>query len=1095
MTALPVELAIPCRLITLQVRTGPEAGMTTLEGFVARAILLGRTRVSRIAELFAVPDRMIIDVISSLWSKGHITVDLDGGTIDLSASARETLARRGTLADADQQIQPRKFLFEPITGLIFLERHGVTRPREASLRMPLANGITETDISREELVRAVQSAVRDDRRHGIRANVLDVSFGNPILREPTSLRWLHLQVQVRRDPATGRIWIGIDNPLWGATARQRLGSHIAELADTEPDLPFVRQLLGRAEVELEQGERLGILMERMNEKVRDLDTTDPTLVLNRQAELRALSLRIQERLADVNRTRAAVVPVRNASGQDWAAETLIDSARRQLLIVTPTLSYQRLNSLLPNLRKAAKRGVRVVIMWGRAPDERLAPRVQSALDELVLAGQSRMMLPRRSSRTDACVLVQDDDRALVGSYGPLSADAPGDRQVSVLVEPAERGPRPVPAVVDLLVWARQNYPYWRDGRQIMLHRHEFDPDGDVEDYVPVTAELPLPDVEDDTLIDAAAVRLWADNWAECRDAFTAAVAAAAQVGAALEVVADGDNRSAFWEALRSAGRQVVIADDAVSSRATDTALVTEIRARRQAGAAVLLVHPALSASSNAGRQLAGLEEGPGQVAVRLGRPGTRASVADDEILIGSFSPLAGTDSAGPGTRRSQLGLHIQDKAFAAELARALGAAAPADDPPGPAAAVRPPGQAGTAWPVLRKARAAPDGAGFGNCVAESLRDVAEPWRVLDIWNGAVPADPAWDSGTLDGDPPSPRDRVPQREIRIAAAALLRTTARQADGAGKWARWMVADAWERRCFVEAAMLGRLLPRDMGGLYSSAVLATALEIGPLGPVAGEAAWDLIGGEAAASSAGAAGALGELLLWAGPDGLEALEVLADSLPAAWQRLASEATRYFHGEASGPLPLGAFTAAGARVSDRLTAERQQTELSERIDKLEALRRRFSFDTGLALHQSLFSGDGMLSVIRSALQGGDPAALAGLRPRLPADVRRHMDNLIAAADERPMEWHSQVSFLRSVEDIVRTARELADAAAFAGDSQSRDSDALIRRCEKLARHVASSWDSLFAEATSSVAAPYGQPMLALLDKLNPLARWAWERK
>ena len=34
---------------------------------------------------------------------------------------------------------------------------------------------------------------------------------------------------------------------------------------------------------------------------------------------------------------------------------------------------------------------------------------------------------------------------------------------------------------------------------------------------------------------------------------------------------------------------------------------------------------------------------------------------------------------------------------------------------------------------------------------------------------------------------------------------------------------------------------------------------------------------------------------------------------------------------------------------------------------------------------------------------------------------------------------------------------------------------------------MALSWDSLFAEATSAVPAPYGYPMLALLDKLNPL--------
>jgi hypothetical protein len=1091
MTSLPVDLAIPCRLITLQVRMGPEAGMTTLEGFVARAILLGRTRVSEIAELFAVPDRMIIDVVASLWGKGQVTVDLDGGIIDLSVSARETLARTGTLAGAGEQIQPRKFLFEPITGMVFIERHGMPRPREGSIRLPLANGITETDIPRGELVRAVQSAVRDDRRHGVRANVLDVSFGNPVLREPTNLRWLHLQVQVRQDPASGRIWIGLDNPLWGATARQRLRSHIADLAETQPDLRFVQELKGRADVEREAAERLDGLMQRMSEKLGDLAETDLTQVRKRQDELRGLALRIQERLASINRTRAAVVPIRNANGHAWAAEDLIDSARSQLLIVTPTIGYQRLNGLLPNLRKAVERGVRLVIMWGRAPDERLPTKVQSAFDELNLIPGSRVMLPRRSSRTDACIMVQDDHRALVGSNGLLSGDPPGDRQISVLVEPAADGPRPVPAVVDLLIWARQNYPYWREGRQIKLHRHEFDPDADQEDYVPLTAQVPLPGVEDDTLIDAAAVRLWAQNWAECRDAFAAAATAGAQVGAALEMVADGDHMSAFWQGLRHARRRVVIADDTVTSRATDAALITEIRARREAGAAVLLLHPALPANSSAGRHLADLEQGPDRVAARLGRPGCRVLISDDEVLIGSFSVLAGTENAAPGLRRSQLGLHIQDQPFAAELARALGASAPADEVPPPL--VSPPAQAGTAWPVLRKARAAPTGAGFGDCVVESLRDVAEPWRVLDIWNGSVDAEAAWDSAA-DGDDPGQANRVPDREIRTAAAALFKTEAGKADGAEKWARWMVADAWQRRCFVEAALLGRLLPDHRGGMYSSAVLATALEAGPLGAVAGQAAYDLIGGEPGPTSAGVAGALGELLFWAGLDGLAALEVLSDSLPAAWQQLAGEAVRYAQGRASGPLPLEAFTAAGAEVRDRLAVERQRAEVIQKIGKLEMLRTRFNFDTGTALHNGLFSSKGLLSVIRDSVQR-DAVAMASLRPRLPADVRRYMDEFIATTREPPMEWHKHVSFLRSMEDIVRIARELADASAVSGDGPQRERGALIRKAEGLARYVAGSWDSLFAEATASIPAPYGQPMLALLDKLNPLARWAWEHE
>jgi hypothetical protein len=62
-----VELALPCRLVVLDLVVGPAGRMSTLEELVARAILAGRTSVEEQAELFAVPRGIVLDVVHSLW--------------------------------------------------------------------------------------------------------------------------------------------------------------------------------------------------------------------------------------------------------------------------------------------------------------------------------------------------------------------------------------------------------------------------------------------------------------------------------------------------------------------------------------------------------------------------------------------------------------------------------------------------------------------------------------------------------------------------------------------------------------------------------------------------------------------------------------------------------------------------------------------------------------------------------------------------------------------------------------------------------------------------------------------------------------------
>jgi hypothetical protein len=165
--------------------------------------------------------------------------------------------------------------------------------------------------------------------------------------------------------------------------------------------------------------------------------------------------------------------------------------------------------------------------------------------------------------------------------------------------------------------------------------------------------------------------------------------------------------------------------------------------------------------------------------------------------------------------------------------------------------------------------------------------------------------------------------------------------------------------------------------------------------------------------------------------------------------------------------------------------------QLTVDIDKLRRLRQRFDFESGQALHSALFATDGLLTAIDVACGDADTPAAAGLRERLPTDVRAYLDEQIAEAGAPPMEWYRQGRFLRSVEEIVRSARIVAVIRT--ADGPLIADQQVKAACEVLGKHLVDVWDRLFAEA-KSVDAPYDQPLLAMLERLNPLLTWVRER-
>lgn len=1075
---VPVELALPCRLIRIDMRVGPEQGVTTLEDLVARAILAGSERppaasgkkelttTEYLAWLFAVPERVVVDVIGSLWSKGYVTVDFDSGEIELSPEALARLSRQEPLA-ADGEMQTKEFLFEPITGMILPERMGQSRPADGTVQLPLRPGIRESDLPQLELVRSVQAALRYERMRSGRTNVLEVGFGSPALHGSVKIRWLHVRVAAYRDPQTDRISVTVDEALlWPSSAQRRLGEYLSKLADDEPDSKAVQELKGRARIEREPTGRLTDLLRRMSEQVAGLDQIELPKVPERHRVLGEQTGRIREGLARMRAARANVSLVSRPAGHSWVLEDLVEAARSQLVLVAPSLDYERMRELLPGLRKALSRGVQLVVIWGRSPSDRLQERVETLLDELELRPGARVVRAPRSAHTEACIIIQDDCRALVGSHSVLGPRPLGSREASVLVEPAEGGPAVPLAVAELLRWARSEFPRWSLGQRIELTTAGPAEAGRAAEPA---EDLPVMDI-DPANVDEETIGLWAAGWADVYAALADTHLRMAAKAAAVEVMRDGEHRAALWQGLRTARRRLVIADDQVNARAANSSVARHVRERQAAGAMVQLIHPELPSAERSADSIMSLRSGPNRVRVRLGQDAGRVVVADDEVLIGSFSPLANAASGAPGLRVSQLGLQIKDERLAVSLAAELGL--PSDSEPGPAAERPGPvrSRSADAALLLYEARALAGPGEFGRIVLERLRVVDDPFTVLTAW----------------------RDTVPTADLRAAVAAVLSAGIGDRMAADAWLRWLIEDAWRRSAFVEAAILATRLAGRPGALDGAAIMTAALEVGPLGDVVVDAALYLTDSaealDAGPFTAGAVGALAELLMWGGHQAAGVLGLLAPGLPPNWRALCGRVEEF----QAIPLPLADLAADQTKAEGLRTLDQRCAALITEIDKMEALRARFNFDIGVALHDKLFVTGGLLARIREAAQEGIVACYQ-LVPSLPRDPREHMNRLIAEAGKEPMEWLKHMHFLHRVEDIVRSVRIIGAKVASGRLDEENEDKRFLPECVELGAYLADRWDGLYTEARE-LGTPYELPALALLTTLTPLVAWARER-
>ncbi|MEU3606047.1 hypothetical protein AB0E83_11420 [Streptomyces sp. NPDC035033] len=1055
-------IAVPCRVITLQVELGADSGASTLEALVLEAVAGGRRTVKELGELFSLPHRLMLDVVHGLWSRGFLAVDFATHALESTQAAEAVLGGQEGHAALATSVQPRRFLFDPVTATVLPFKQGRERVPQGALEMPLAQGISEDDLPQPELLRAVRQAVDDDRTDDGRSRVLNVSFANPVLSPPQAVRWRTVETVVKRDPDTGLLTAVpvTPPPGWGRRAQELFQSRVTDLVRNRPDSRFSKLLTSRQALEGGSPESLRVVMQGLDRLAAELTSAPDERVPSLHDDLSLAALQVLEELDEARRGRCSVGTVAAGAGVDWVVSHLIEEAAHQVVLALPEISYAALHPVLPSLELAAKRGVTLVFLWGSTPYSKLESRVTTALFDLQSRFPGHVLLERRSSCCAASMVVCDDRSAYVGSRSVLSEDTGS----GVLIEPVDHGGTPPECVTELLSWARRTYPYWQKAREIALAPADFGHRDGSGTPAPDAGRdrVTLPLLDDKWDEDAVAHRTaWAADWGRLLRRLRASVDELHRGAPVVRAVWDGMYVDLAQRLVSGATERLAVLDDGIEPEAVGDQLAQRLTELRDNGVVVHLQHPPAGKGSH---QVNGRY---GDVQKRLARERTlrstparaRAVLSDHELVVGSHHPL-GDRAVDParGPAPAQLGLHIVGTAFTAEFARELGipdwygedaAELPAYLPPLPALGAAPVDD--DPWTVLANRRA---------------RD--EPADVLR---------------------------------RESAALLLGGT----DGGEErrlWARWLLHDAWARGAFMEAYLLAPLLGGPGGMSVDLAAVAVPVEHGPLGYQLYASTVELDGAPAEHRTVALVGAIAEMLLHGGPTGSDVCDVLLDGdgpgrdLPPAWARLGAAARACF-GEEPAPLPLSDAREWAARQERLTDTQDRWGRLAAELDDFEQIKHHFTFQDGEKLHRTLFRPGRMLALLREAVGHESPPGplteeVLAL-PRSQQEVRAVMDQLAVEVGVRKIEWRNHMTYARKVAGLLAEARELTAVSVDSAGHRPGRLPVLTDRQRDFARHLDRDWHRLLSEA-EALGELACRPAKALLESLSVLPKVGKER-
>lgn len=492
------DALLPCRRFSVEVTLGAHDGLTLVEQFALRSIMLGAQRVESLVEVLGLPPRMLLDISIDLLSRGLIDVAPDGA-LEVHASVQEAIGdptlpkKEWYLAFQSADLpEPRSIaLFQDlVAGQVFLARRFPIPERQRLPSMPENADVPDLDeIPQGLLLSAVTQALRAgapvDTQGDLQgevpvlprdARVLQVRLrrsgpsGGPVSHVDATRVRVPVQLHVRDrgdlEPPEVRI---LGPSLVPSGARRRIESTLSDLWSRDfgrgPGQFFDR--IHRSSVAVaEDPEPLHVAPDRAVQRFDVVLASSATPPEQQHRELVALDGTlgsILEFLASHAATSEVIAGTARRF-RDEAVEAL-RTARQQVVLACPWIRQIGRNAELQDaLRSAVHRGLTVVVIWGidreSLSDVDPAWTFLTELERQARETAGALLLAQRGALSHAKVIVSDMDWALVSSCNFLNADVDrGTREVGIRIRSSDEGvPLPLQMV---LTWTRRLLPDYR----------------------------------------------------------------------------------------------------------------------------------------------------------------------------------------------------------------------------------------------------------------------------------------------------------------------------------------------------------------------------------------------------------------------------------------------------------------------------------------------------------------------------------------------------------------------------------------------------------------------------------------------------------